>query len=203
MPDIIDKTTVKIPQVEKNEHVETVLNAAVAALHGAGFSYISFLTFESTQSLEYNIRNPHAKILFSNFMNQYLGLSPNQYLFGSGSHRLPSRAFLTEEEEPITPLIGEEPTYIPSDKLLVCTNLIDNQYFGGKSLPILCVLDRIKDKTGEIHHHQDPILYQPIKSDNFSTIRISLLTDSEEYVSFSKYPTTAVLVFRPKNGNQV
>ena len=134
-------------------------------------------------------------------LNEWLGL-PIDYRFSkSGEHVLPEWAFKPEtdgEGKPYEELTtdADKPKYVPSDKLLVTCDIVENSIWNGKSLPILAVLDRVPDKDGKISYKMDPVNFFAINRSIIDSITISLLSDALENTTVSNRPTTAVLRFR-------
>lgn len=198
----LTKTKLNVRQFEKTDDISTIVGGINLALIGGGFRQVNFDTDQRTSTLSVRVSGLHTKVLLSDFLNRYLDFAPREWISTSFTHLIPQHLFVSDAST-FSTLPLTEPAYVTSNKLLVCANIIDAQYFGDKTHPILAVLDRVRDQTGEVHQHMDPILFYPINCEVISSIRISLMTDGEEFTQPSERPTTVVLLFRPKNGYQV
>lgn len=181
-------STVEIEQVYGKPAVNdlAIYISTALGLEGHNVSMYS----KDDVKLEYSIEPKSKRFILSKFLNNYLGLPDYFYFQGEGSINVPPAIV-----DPVSREVFLLDTQ-SSSKILVTTDIIGSQFYGKKQLPILAVLNRINNKDSEVQHKMNPMVYKEVERERLSEIEISIRSDTGEYTSFSRNPTTLTLHFR-------
>lgn len=187
--ELLSSKTVEIEQIQGTPTIDDLLVHILVRLiekeHDVSMFY-------NNGKIEYSIVPSTKRILFSKFLNNYLGLPDNFYFQGDGTINVP--------EEIVDPLGREllrlNSYYQTSSKIVVSTDIITPQFYGGEEQKVLAVLNRNSTKDTEVQYKLNPIVYKEVARNKLSDIRISIRSDAGEYTSFSRNPTTLTLHFR-------
>lgn len=196
----VTQNTVEIDQIEQEyPALSTILNKIVSALDEQNLD-VSLRLIKEERSVEYDIRPRRASVKLSPFLRNYMDLPESFELKGEGKIVVPETIMFPEK--PVThiiPLGIKVPT--SCSKILVTTNIInDDQFYGGKALPLLALLDR-EDTNNEFkrfHRQLSPLVYKRLATPKISQIAIRLQSDNLQDISMCDHPTVVTLLFRKR-----
>lgn len=190
----ITKQEVYIEQIrDPLPRLSTVLNSIVTVVDEQGYD-ISLRVKKGPKLVEYDIHPRTLSMRLSPRLNSYLGLAEHFTFSGAGTIRIPkaiinpSQTFTANQEDRLD---------ISCSKLLVLCNLIPNQFFAGKEMPILGLLERKNSPSfRKISLSPSPMVYKPVVIEKPSHISITLRPDNSDYIESTELPTVCTLHFR-------
>ncbi len=185
----LTSSTIEMEQIEGKPHISELLVYIAGALQMVMHD-VSMVGKENNTKMEYEILPPSKRIILSKFLNNYLGLPDNFYFEGEGTINIPPQIIDPTLHDLL--LMDSQ----SSSKIIVTTEIIRSQFYGEQELKILSVFNRINNKDSEVQHKASPIVYKQLDRQRLSEIGISIVSDTGEFTSFSRNPTTLTLHFR-------
>ncbi|CAG7816652.1 unnamed protein product, partial [Allacma fusca] len=135
-------------------------------------------------------------------LNKYFGL-PLFAQFKSNT-RYPARKEIVQEEdedefedEVIKPPFPKPPPG-QAQRLLVFSNLVENQLFDDRCVPLLKELKLSHDYNQEVEHDFNPVTYLPLHGEEQNQITLDFFDESLSPADFGETTIGATLHFRPK-----
>lgn len=178
-----------IPIDTGKPQLQELLSETVGTLYSKQHD-VALRILPGTNKLSFRVAPKNKRIIFSKFLNRYLGLDDNFYFQGSGTIEVPRKILNPSEIEDFLSL----PTR-SSSKLFFLCNLVESQYFGGKSLPILAMVDRYTRHNIESEYVQNPILYKPVILEHVDHIEIKIQSDEGSSINHHLVPSVVTLNF--------
>ncbi len=185
----VTSETVLLNQIQGKYEISELLAEMVVALNNENHN-VSFIGTENDTKVEFSIEPNNKRVIFSKFLNNYLGLPDNFYFQGKGTISIPPEIIDPTGRELL--LLDS----LSSSKIIVTTDIIGNQIYGEQEIPLLAVFNRINIKDSEVQHRMNPIVYKEVERQTLSEIGITVVSDTGEFTSFSRNPTTLTLHFR-------
>lgn len=146
---------------------------------------VSMTKVYGRDAIEYEIKPYYKRVIFSKFLNNYLGL-PETFTFkGTGTAKVGAGLEDFEEVEQF----DFDYTKVSSSKLFICCDIIDPNYYAGVPLPYLAIVDRQNVKEQQVAYQPQRITYKQINCDFPNQLSISIKTDQNDFLVLSKYPT--------------
>lgn len=180
--------SVKLGQFDHQPSAEDLAFELVRALGEADVTI--GCTVDTDQfNMNIDVYDPRTSIQMSRFLNFYLGFAPDETFAGDTHNPIHPSA--------ITGGIILPPTRPdPGTNLLCMSNIVENQPFGSRELPLLRVMPRAPQQIEQHEKEFSSIIYVQAKPSKFTHITLSLISDTQQYASPSSSPTTAVLHFK-------
>ncbi len=189
-----EKTLIEIDQIKGIPSLEDLMQEIEVSLLAKGYD-ATFKVNTSNGAVEFNVKPGKTKVLLSSFLNSYLGLEDNFAFIGKGTIKAPEATIFPNKKE--YPL--EEPKLSPCSKILVCCDLISSQYFAGREMPLLAVIERPRNLgTNFVSIEKNPLVYKSVAKGTVHQIRVWLQTGELEYLKVSSEPTVVSLIFRKR-----
>ncbi len=181
------RTHVLVSQLAEKPDIEVLFGFIKKALDDH-FHKTRFIVDTKRGTVSYTVESVAKRILFSSFLNKYLGL-PNAFSFNKkGSIKL-ARDILFPSKI--------KPPPVSCSKLLVMCDIIQPQIFAGKEKPLLAVMERNHTtEATEITFEPRSLVYKPTQVGNVNHIAISIQTDNNENIPHQNSPTVVNLHFR-------
>ncbi|CAG7785992.1 unnamed protein product [Allacma fusca] len=142
------------------------------------------------------------EVILSILLCDYFGISRSQ-VFKSGSRYAAKRELVAEQEEDnyekeeIRPPVPK-PAPGQANRLLVLSNLIENQTYEERCITLLKELKLIHDYNSECEHEFLPVLYLPLHGEEQNQIRVDFTDESLNPIKFGGTTTQKILHIRPK-----
>lgn len=185
---------ITLEQLKGPQTANSVINHILDALLEKDLE-ATMVLHPDTQSLEYSIEPEKTRVTLSSFLNQYLGLSEDFAFEDSGSVRISPKNLNFQQTDNY---LFDDDSKRTSSKILVHCSIIQPQYYGGKYVRLLQLLDRFQRSNVESAYYMNPLVYKDVDTRITSSIQISIKSDQGEYIKYSKTPTVVNLHFRRK-----
>lgn len=180
-------TQVEVSQMKDKPDLELLMGFIVAALRN-NLHDVRFFVDTDKATITYHVNNVSKRILFSSFLNKYLGLPDTFSFHNEGSIRVDRDILFPSKNKPP-----------PSScsKMLVLCDIIQPQIFAGKEMPILAVVDRKHTtEATEVTFEPRSLVYKPSQVGKVNHISISIQSDNNENIPHQQSPTVVNLHFR-------
>lgn len=186
----ITQHEIKLPQFIGKPLLSDLLNEIVVAVELINHR-IALAKVPNHDAISFDLDGINNRIILSNFLYDYLGIPRTFQFHGRGSVLIKKGL---EDPYEIDDFVYETPK-TSSSKLFVCCDLVDPNYFAGKPLQYLTILDRKTTENTESSYIPDKILYKTVVPNNPRHIQISICSDNNEFLSPSEHPTFVTLHF--------
>lgn len=188
-------TTVNVVEPSKYEF-EYLLHAIIDALDSHDHE-IGLIQSKSGDILFVKLKDPRKQIKFSKKINSILGVDEN-YIFSqlSTTLYLPKETIAIGQPDDI--IVPDQNPITNRNQIYVICNVIENQFVGSTSLPVLRILQRTNQTNVEISNIFTPVFYMTLKDSHVSYIQLSLINEKFELLEKTSFPTTAILHVRKK-----
>lgn len=182
-----ERSQVKVDQVHEKPDLELLLGLIKGALNTQRTSF-KFDVDTTNSTVTYQVDNVAKRILFSSFLNRYLGLSDTFSFWGKGSIRVPHHILFPSRVKPPPKSCS---------KLLVTCDVIKPQIFAGKELPLLAVIDRKHTEAAtDFKLEPNSLVYKPTQIAKTDHITVTIQSDNYDYIGFQDNPTVITLHFQ-------
>lgn len=192
-----DNVEIELSQLKGHQTANTVLNHILEALDAHDVD-ASMILHADKLSIEYEITPDTTRVLLSDFLYEFFGISKEFAFKGSGNVPISSKNLFNDKTDDY---LFEDDIVRSSSKILVLCSIIQHQLFGGKPVQMLQLLDRYQRSGVESAYYPNVLVYKGVNVQYASHITISLKNDQNEYISYSKYPSVVTLHLRRKKSS--
>lgn len=189
-----DNVEIELSQLKGHQTANTVLNHILEALDTHDVD-ASMILHADTLSIEYEIIPDTTRVVLSDFLYDFFGISKEFSFKGNGNVPISSKNLFNDNTDDY---LFEDDVIRSSSKVLVICSIIQPQLYGGKPVQMLQLLDRFQRSGVESAYYPNILIYKDVNVQYTSHITISLKNDQNEYISYSKYPSVITLHLRRK-----
>lgn len=186
----ITQHELKLPQFTGKPLLSDLCNEIVAAVEEKDHKF-ALSKVPDHDALSFDLDGVNYRLILSEFLYDYLGI-PRSFAFTGRGTVLIKKGL--ENPYEIDDFVFEPPK-LSSSKLFVCCDLVEANYFAGKPLHYLAILDRRSSQNTESSYTPDKILYKKVIPNNPRHIQLSIQSDNNNFISPSDHPTFATLHF--------
>lgn len=186
----ITQHELKLPQFEGKPLLSDLCNEIVAAVEEKDHKF-ALSKVADHDALSFDLDGVNNRLILSEFLYDYLGI-PRSFAF-TGRGTVIIKSGLANPYE-IDDFVFEPPK-ISSSKLFVCCDLVEANYYNGKPLQYLAILDRKSNLNKESSFTPERILYKKVVLNNPRHIQLSIWSDNNDFMTPSDHPTFSILHF--------
>lgn len=187
----INQEEIKLSQFEGEPVLSDLCNEIVLALEKKDHK-ISLTAVIGHDAINFDLDSPTRRLILSDYLLDYLGLPDSFTFIGSGT--VVVKKGLSQDPNEIDDFAFQHSKQ-SSSKLFVTCDLIEENYFAGKPLNYLAVIDRSTTQNMESSYHPRKILFKQVVPRNPRQIEISIYSDKLEFIPLSDSPSVVCLNF--------
>lgn len=189
----ITKTTALLDQIQGKPDLQDLVVLIHKKLEDMGHN-VNFNVKKSSSSLDFEVIPFTTRVFLSKFLNNYLGQEDFFAFHDKGTIQIPSEIISPNTRNEF---YLEPPKPKSCERILLLCNLIPNQIFAGKKLPVLAIIPR-NAESNEIFYEPKSLVYKPVIPGQYSQITCSFQTDRFDNLRFSTNPSIVTLNFKHK-----